>query len=70
MPRFLPPEAAYWSAVIDFLRARHERLREDPDKGAMSAEAMIIIAALALVAITAMGVVTAKIIEKANQIKL
>lgn len=64
------PEAAYWNSLRAFLCDRLERVRQDPDKGAMSAEAMIIIAALALVALTVMGIVTAKIIEKANSIDL
>ncbi|MFI9846685.1 hypothetical protein ACIHFD_57360 [Nonomuraea sp. NPDC051941] len=68
MLKLLPTEAAtYWKAL---LLDRLERARKDPEKGAMSAEAMIIIAALALVAITVMGIVTAKIIDKANTINL
>ncbi|MGW4958269.1 hypothetical protein ACWEPL_13680 [Nonomuraea sp. NPDC004186] len=68
MLKFLPNEAAtYWKAL--FLD-RLDRARKDPEKGAMSAEAMIIIAALVLVAITVMGIVTAKIIDKANTINL
>ncbi|GAA3120129.1 hypothetical protein GCM10010466_08690 [Planomonospora alba] len=70
MRKHLPPEAAYWTARVDLLRDRLARLREDPERGAMSAETMIIIAALALVALTVMGIVTAKIVEKANQISL
>ncbi|WP_182884212.1 hypothetical protein [Microbispora sp. H10885] len=70
MSPLLPPEAAYWLAVRKLLLDRLERAREHPDKGAMSAEAMIIIAALVLVAITVMGIVTAKIISKANSINL
>ncbi|GAA3624295.1 hypothetical protein GCM10022419_132370 [Nonomuraea rosea] len=70
MSKLLPPEAAYWKAVTALLLDRFERAREDPEKGAMSAEAMIIIAALVLVAVTVMGIVTAKIIEKANSINL
>lgn len=66
----LPPEAAGWLALKRLLRDRFDRLREDPEKGAMSAEAMIIIAALVLVAIAVMGIVTAKIIDKANSINL
>ncbi|MFI6326526.1 hypothetical protein ACIBG8_54020 [Nonomuraea sp. NPDC050556] len=57
----------YWLAL---LRHRLDQARKVTDKGAMSAEAMIIIAALALVAVTVMGIVTAKIIEKANSINL
>lgn len=64
------PEAAYWNSLRAFLRNRLDNAREDPEKGAMSAEAMIIIAALALVALTVMGIVTAKIVEKANSINL
>lgn len=60
----------YWLALHALLQGRLDRARADPEKGAMSAEAMIIIAALALVALTVMGIVTAKIIEKANSIKL
>ncbi|MBN6050738.1 hypothetical protein JYK22_02235, partial [Nonomuraea sp. RK-328] len=64
------PESAYWNSLRAFLRNRLEIARNDPDKGAMSAEAMIIIAALALVALTVMGIVTAKIVEKANSVNL
>ncbi|MDX3099986.1 hypothetical protein [Nonomuraea angiospora] len=68
MLKLLPPEVAtYWKAL---LMDRLERAHKDPEKGAMSAEAMIIIAALVLVAITVMGIVTAKIIDKANTINL
>ncbi len=70
MDKLLPPEAAYWKAMTELFRDRLERARTDPEKGAMSAEAMIIIAALALVAITVMGIVTAKIVEKANTVNL
>ncbi|MFG1705407.1 hypothetical protein ACFLIM_19635 [Nonomuraea sp. M3C6] len=70
MPKLLPPETAYWKAVTALLRDRLERARKDPEKGAMSAEAMIIIAALVLVAVTVMGIVTAKIVDKANTINL
>ncbi|NJP98001.1 hypothetical protein HCN51_52735 [Nonomuraea sp. FMUSA5-5] len=68
MPKLLPPEAAYWKAVTALLLDRLERARAEPERGAMSAEAMIIIAALVLVAVTVMGVVTAKILAKANSI--
>ena len=70
MHRFMPPQIGYWLAVLTFARGRLENARARGDKGAMSAEAMIIIAALALVAVTAMGIVTAKIVSKANEIKL
>ncbi|MFC0860944.1 hypothetical protein ACFHYQ_01410 [Sphaerimonospora cavernae] len=70
MSKLLPPEVAPWLALSGLLRNRLDQLRKDPEKGAMSAEAMIIIAALVLVAITVMGIVTAKIIDKANSIKL
>ena len=66
----LPPEAAYWKAVTALFLDRLKLARSDPEKGAMSAEAMIIIAALVLVAVTVMGIVTAKIIDKANTINL
>ncbi|MEV5896707.1 hypothetical protein [Nonomuraea fuscirosea] len=70
MDKLLPPAAAYWKAATELFLDRLERARTDPEKGAMSAEAMIIIAALALVAITVMGIVTAKIVEKANTVNL
>ncbi|MEV4170176.1 hypothetical protein [Nonomuraea sp. NPDC049709] len=70
MAKLLPPEAAYWKAIAELLLDRLQRARQEPEKGAMSAEAMIIIAALTLVAITVMGIVTAKIIDKANSINL
>ncbi|MGW0809010.1 hypothetical protein [Nonomuraea sp. NPDC002799] len=68
MSKRLRPEAAYWRAVTALLLDRLERARRDSEKGAMSAEAMIIIAALVLAAVTVMGIVTAKIISKANSI--
>lgn len=70
MSPLLPPEAAYWLALKRLLLDRLERVRRNTDRGAMSAEAMIIIAALVLVALTVMGIVTAKIISKANSINL
>ncbi|MFC5829524.1 hypothetical protein [Nonomuraea insulae] len=70
MSKLLPPEAAYYKAVTALFLDRLERIRKDPEKGAMSAEAMIIIAALVLVAVTVMGIVTAKIIDKAKSINL
>ncbi|MGP4102906.1 hypothetical protein [Nonomuraea sp. KM90] len=68
MHKLLPSEAAYWKAITTLLLERLERARADPEGGAMSAEAMIIIAALVLVAVTVMAVVTAKIVNKANSI--
>jgi hypothetical protein len=65
--KLLPPEAAF---VVRYFQNRLEYARRNPEKGAMSAEAMIIIAALVLVAVTVMGIVTAKIIDKANSISL
>lgn len=69
MRRFLPPEAAYWVAFMDVLRDRVEHAKKHPEAG-MSAELMVLIAALVMVAITVMAIVTAKIVEKANSIKL
>jgi hypothetical protein len=70
MVKLLPPESAYWKAITGVFLDRLRRARQEPEKGAMSAEAMIIIAALVLVAITVMAIVTAKIIDKANSINL
>jgi hypothetical protein len=70
MIKLLPPETAYWTLVMRLLKDRLDHARRDPEKGSMSAEAMIIIAALVLVAVTVMGIVTAKIIEKAKTINL
>ncbi|MEW9532864.1 hypothetical protein [Microbispora sp. NPDC049125] len=70
MSPLLPQEAAYCLALRKLLQDRLERARRHRDRGAMSAEAMIIIAALVLVAVTVMGIVTAKIISKANSINL
>lgn len=70
MSKFLPPEAAYWLTLMRVLHDRLEKARQNPDRGGMSAEAMIIIAALVLVAITVMGIVTAKIVAKAGEIDL
>ncbi|RBQ21189.1 hypothetical protein DP939_00150 [Spongiactinospora rosea] len=64
----LPPETGYWVALIERL---HARLRDQPpEKGGMSAEMMVIVAALVVVAITVMAIVSAKIINKANSINL
>jgi hypothetical protein len=68
MRKLTPPEITYWKAVTALLLDRLERARTEPERGAMSAEAMIIIAALVLVAVTVMAVVTAKIVDKANSI--
>ncbi|WP_084965779.1 hypothetical protein [Thermoactinospora rubra] len=67
MAKFLPPEIVY---VMVVLKDRLQRARQASDRGSMSAEAMIIIAALVLVALAVMGIVTAKIISKANSIDL
>ncbi|MFE3452487.1 hypothetical protein ACFXJ8_26550 [Nonomuraea sp. NPDC059194] len=58
---------SYW---IAFLQSRLDHARRNPDKGSMSAEMMIIIAAIVVVAIAVMGIVAAKIIAKANSIDL
>jgi hypothetical protein len=63
----LPSEADYLLVVFAFLR---DRLKQPSERGGMSAEAMIIIAALVIVSLTVMGIVTAKIINKANEIDL
>jgi hypothetical protein len=68
MLKLLSPQTVYWTALTGLLANRLQRARREPEKGAMSAEAMIIIAALVLVAVTVMGIVTAKIISKANSI--
>jgi hypothetical protein len=66
----LPPHTEYWLSALISAGTRWRIARSKGDKGAMSAEAMIIIAALTLVAVTVMGIVGAKIISKANQVNL
>jgi hypothetical protein len=68
----LPDEVIYLMAYAARLR---DRLRSGPcagdgEKGAMSAEAMIIIGILVATAITALGIIAAKVIAKANSLKL
>lgn len=55
--------------LMAMIRDRLEHARQKPDAG-FSAEMMVLIGALVLVAITVMAIITAKIVEKANSINL
>ena len=55
--------------LMALIRDRLEHARKNPDAG-FSAEMMVLIGALVLVAIAAMAIITAKIVEKANSINL
>lgn len=70
MSMYLPPEAAFWAAFTNLQRDRLRRMREESEKGAMSPEMLIIIAGLVLVAVTVMGIVSAKIIAEAEKLKV
>ena len=70
MLRLLPPEVGYLLARSSLALRPPRRHRERDDNGAMSAEAMIIIGILVATAVTALGIIAAKVIAKANSINL
>lgn len=53
--------------MISLLRARLAQIRAEPDAG-YSTEAVVVIALLVAMAITAVGIITAKVIAAANHI--
>ncbi|MGI8334744.1 hypothetical protein ACRYCC_32740 [Actinomadura scrupuli] len=72
MHELLPAEVAYLGAYAAGLRDRLRRATsgDGSDAGAMSAEAMIITGILVATALTALGIIGAKVIAKANSLKL
>ncbi|MCP2337512.1 hypothetical protein [Actinomadura rupiterrae] len=65
----LPWELHYLATAAALARDRWRR-RPAGDRGAMSAEAMIIIGILVATAVTALGIIGQKVISKANSINL
>lgn len=61
------PELIILRHLIDTLTARWQVLRADPEAG-YSTEAVIVTALLAALALTAVGIIVAKVIAKANSI--
>lgn len=61
------PEVAYLRAMAS---TRITALREDSDKGAITAETAIVVGVLATLAIAAGVVITTKVLAKANSINL
>ena len=61
------PELTIIHQVIRFLRDRLAVARAEPEAG-YSTEAVIVIALLAAMAITAVGIIAAKVVAKANSV--
>ena len=61
------PELIILRHLFTVLHGRWEALRADPDAG-YSTEAVIVTALLAALALTAVGIIVAKVIAKANSI--
>lgn len=61
------PELTIIHQVVRFLRDRLEVARAEPEAG-YSTEAVIVIALLAAMAITAVGIIAAKVVAKANSV--
>ena len=53
--------------LIELLAARRQALRADPE-GGYSTEAVIVTALLAALALTAVGIIVAKVVSSANNI--
>ncbi len=63
------PELPILTTLIAWLRDRYTAIRENPDAG-YSTETVIVTALLVTAAITVIGIITAKVIAKANSITL
>ena len=61
------PELIILRHLLDSLAVRWRALRADPEAG-YSTEAVIVTALLAALALTAVGIIVAKVIAKANSI--
>ena len=61
------PELIILRHLFDSLTARWQALRADPDAG-YSTEAVIVTALLAALALTAVGIIVAKVVSAANNI--
>ncbi len=61
------PELILLRHLLDALAARWQALRADPEAG-YSTEAVIVTALLAALALTAVGIIVAKVLAKANSI--
>ncbi len=61
------PELIVLRHLFGVLAARWQALRADPDAG-YSTEAVIVTALLAALALTAVGIIVAKVLAKANSI--
>jgi hypothetical protein len=61
------PELILLRHLFNTLAARWQALRAEPDAG-YSTEAVIVTALLAALALTAVGIIVAKVIAKANSI--
>lgn len=70
MLRLLLPETGPLLRLMGLARHRLQEARAVRDNGAMSAEAMIIIGILVATAVTALGIIAAKVIAKANSLNL
>jgi len=56
-------------AFVALTRTRIQALRDDPDAG-YSTEAVVVTALLAALALTVLGILTAKVVAKAHDINL
>ncbi len=63
------PELPILTTLIAWLRERYTAIGENPDAG-YSTETVIVTALLVAAAITVIGIITAKVIAKANSITL
>jgi hypothetical protein len=61
------PELVILRHLISMLRDRWETVRAEPDAG-YSTEAVIVTALLAALALTAVGIIVAKVVSSANNI--
>jgi hypothetical protein len=61
------PELFILRHLISMLRERWEMVRAEPDAG-YSTEAVIVTALLAALALTAVGIIVAKVVSSANNI--
>lgn len=59
----------FLTLIAQHLRRRWQQLREEPDAG-YSTEAVLITALLVVVALAAVAVIAAKVMDKANSINL
>ena len=65
----MPPELTILRHLLTLLHSRWRSVRAEPEAG-YSTEAVIVTALLAALALTAVGIIVAKVTTKANSINL